>query len=112
MTVPPHAHPATVPGTSPGGDTLTLRISDSPSHPHNVCRHPSHLFSATHVLRVFAITGIDRMIPNFTSLDQALAQTSADGSNGPRRADGAPEGSEENRLVAQHGTSELDGEAC
>ena len=31
------------------------------------------------VLRVFAITGIDRVIPNFTSLDQALAQTSDDG---------------------------------
>src|SRR5438552_4212588 len=31
------------------------------------------------VLRVFAITGLDRVIPNFTSLDQALAQTSADG---------------------------------
>ena len=70
------------------------------------------VLSATHVLRVFAITGIDRMIPNFTSLDQALAQTSADGSNGRRRADGAPERSEENGLVAQHGTSELDGEAC
>jgi len=29
----------------------------------------------TAVLRVFAITGIDRMIPNFTSLPEALAQT-------------------------------------
>ena len=67
---------------------------------------------ATPVLRVFAITGIDRTIPNFTSMDQALAQTSADGSNGHRRPDGAPEGSEQNRLVAQHDTSELDGEAC
>jgi anti-sigma B factor antagonist len=27
------------------------------------------------VLRIFAITGIDRMIPNFTTLDQALAHT-------------------------------------
>ena len=70
------------------------------------------VLSASHVLRVFAITGIDRMIPNFTSLDQALAQTSADGSNGRQRADGTPMGSEENGLVAQHGTSELDGEAC
>jgi anti-sigma B factor antagonist len=26
------------------------------------------------VLRVFAVTGIDRMIPNFTSLEDALAQ--------------------------------------
>ena len=70
------------------------------------------VLSANHVLRVFAITGIDRMIPNFTSLDQALAQTSADGSNGRQRADGAPMGSEKNGLVAQHGTSEHDGEAC
>jgi anti-sigma B factor antagonist len=28
------------------------------------------------VLRVFAITGMDRVIPNFTSLDEALAQAS------------------------------------
>jgi len=52
------------------------------------------------VLRVFAITGMDRVIPNFTSLDQALAQTSDDGPNGHRRADGAPKDSEENGLVA------------
>ena len=68
--------------------------------------------SAAPVLRVFALTGIDRMIPNFTTLDEALAQTSADGSNGHRRADGAPEGSEQDGLVAQHAISELDGEAC
>jgi hypothetical protein len=52
------------------------------------------------VLRVFTITGVDRIIPNFTSLEEALAQTSAHGSNGPngsngsnghRRADGGPE---------------------
>jgi anti-sigma B factor antagonist len=67
------------------------------------------VISATRVLRIFAITGIDRVIPNFTSLDQALAQTPA---NGSRRANGAPEGSERNRLVAQHAISELDGEAC
>jgi anti-sigma B factor antagonist len=42
------------------------------------------------VLRVFAITGIDRMIPNFTSLEEALAQTSANGPNGHRRANGGP----------------------
>ena len=36
---------------------------------------------STAVLRVFAITGIDRMIPNFTSLDDALAHTSLNGSN-------------------------------
>ena len=64
------------------------------------------------VLRVFAITGMDRMIPNFTSLDQALAQPPADGPGGHRRADGAPEGSQETGLVAQHGTGGLAGEAC
>lgn len=42
---------------------------------------------STAVLRVFAITGIDRMIANFTSLDGALAQTSPSGSNGHRRPD-------------------------
>jgi anti-sigma B factor antagonist len=45
------------------------------------------------VLRVFTITGVDHIIPNFTSLEEALAQTSANGSNGPngyRRADGEP----------------------
>jgi anti-sigma B factor antagonist len=36
------------------------------------------------VLRVFAITGIDRMIPNFTSLDDALAHTPPNGLNGHR----------------------------
>jgi hypothetical protein len=70
------------------------------------------VISAAPVLRVFALTGIDRMIPNFTSLEQALAQTLADGLNGHRRADGAPEGSEQNGLFAQHGMSELDGQAC
>ena len=64
------------------------------------------------VLRVFAITSVDRIIPSFPSLDQALTQTSADGPNGHRRADGAPQDSEQDRLVAQHAISELDGEAC
>ena len=31
----------------------------------------------TAVLRVFALTGMDRVIPNFTSLPEALAQTAA-----------------------------------
>jgi anti-sigma B factor antagonist len=35
---------------------------------------------STEVLRVFAITGFDRMIPSFTSLDDALAHTSPGGS--------------------------------
>jgi anti-sigma B factor antagonist len=34
------------------------------------------------VLRVFAITGVDHIIPNFTSLEEALSQTSANGPNG------------------------------
>ena len=67
---------------------------------------------AAPVLRIFAVTGIDRIIPNFTSLDQALAQASANGSNGHRRADGAPGDSEQDGLIAQHGISELHGEAC
>jgi anti-sigma B factor antagonist len=60
--------------------------------------------TAAPVLRVFAITGIDRMIPNFTTLDEALTQTSADRPNGHRRADGAPEGSkgEQARRAARH----------
>jgi anti-sigma B factor antagonist len=45
------------------------------------------------VLRVFAITGIDRLVPNFTSLDEALAHTSPGGSNGRGRPDDGPEGS-------------------
>jgi len=56
------------------------------------------VISAAAVLRILAITCIDRMIPNFTSLEEALAQTSANGSNGHRRADAPPEGSEQNRL--------------
>lgn len=39
------------------------------------------------VLRIFAITGIDRMIPNFASLGEALARTSPNGLNGHRRPD-------------------------
>ena len=67
---------------------------------------------AAPVLRIFAITGVDRIIPNFTSLDQALTQTSANGSSGHRRADGAPGDSEQDGLVARHAIGELDGEAC
>ena len=70
------------------------------------------VISAAPVLRIFAITGVDRIIPNFTSLDQALTQTSANGSSGRWRADGAPEDSEHDGLVAQRAISELDEEAC
>ena len=44
--------------------------------------------SATAVLRVFELTALDRMIPTFTSLDQALAHTPANGLAGRRRACG------------------------
>jgi anti-sigma B factor antagonist len=40
----------------------------------------------TAMLRIFALTGVDRMIPNFSSLEEALAQASANGSNGHRPA--------------------------
>jgi anti-sigma B factor antagonist len=33
-------------------------------------------------LRVFALTGVDRMIPNFTTVDEAVARVSTDGSSG------------------------------
>ncbi len=58
------------------------------------------------VLRVLALTSIDRLIRSFTSLDQALAHTSANGPDGHHRADG----SEQNGPLAQHSISELDGE--
>ena len=61
--------------------------------------------TAAPVLRVLAITSIDRIIPNFTTLDEALAQTSADGPGALRRVDGAPHSSD--GLPAQHGSSEL-----
>ena len=56
---------------------------------HNRARgEHGHVFlaiSSTAVLRVFAITGVDRVIPNFASLDEALdaalAQPPADGSH-------------------------------
>jgi anti-sigma B factor antagonist len=59
----------------------------------------------TAVLRVFRITGIDRMIPSFTSLDQALAYTSADGPGAHPRVDGVPDGSQGDHLVTRHDTS-------
>ena len=47
--------------------------------------------SATAVLRVFELTALDRMIPTFTSLDQALAHTPDNGLAGR----GAPAGSDQ-----------------
>jgi anti-sigma B factor antagonist len=66
------------------------------------------------VLRLFAITGIDRMIPNFTGLDDALAHTAPNGSNGRRRPDDEPQGSaaKTNHTAAQHGHQRTGGEAC
>jgi len=43
----------------------------------------------TAVLRVFAIIGVDRLIPNFPSLEEALAQAPAACARDPL-ADGAP----------------------
>ena len=45
------------------------------------------------VLRVFALTGMDRVIPNFTSLPEALAQTAASANGHSRQrndGDAAP----------------------
>jgi anti-sigma B factor antagonist len=42
---------------------------------------------STAVLRVFALTGMDRVIPNFTSLAEALAQTSRRTERARLRAD-------------------------
>ena len=70
------------------------------------------VFSAAAVLRIFALTGMDRIIPNFTNLDQALAQTSANGLDGHLLANGAPAGNAQTTLVAQPCTSGPDREAC
>ena len=49
------------------------------------------VISATAVLRVFAISGLDRIIPNFSTLEDALAQTSATPSANGSPAPAAPE---------------------
>ena len=49
------------------------------------------VISATAVLRVFAISGLDRIIPNFSTLEEALAQTSATPSANGSPAPAAPE---------------------
>jgi anti-sigma B factor antagonist len=64
--------------------------------------------------RVFALTGIDQMIPTFTSVARALTQTSADG----RAADcelarGSEDGAAKSTgLAGQLGASGSDGQAC
>jgi anti-sigma B factor antagonist len=69
---------------------------------------------AAAVLRVFAVTGIDRVIPNFTSLDDALAHTSPTGSNGRRRPDDRLEArvARTTGTEGRHGTSGPGREAC
>ena len=67
------------------------------------------VISAAIVRRIFEITGLDRIIRNFPNLDEALAQTSAEGSSGHQPAAGAPEGSEHNGLTARLSISGLDG---
>ena len=45
------------------------------------------VMSAAPILRIFAVTGIDCMIPTFSTLDEALSQTlNGPGSPGPRAA--------------------------
>lgn len=51
------------------------------------------VMTSSPVLRVFSLTGIDRMIRNFTSLGEALAHRSANGSAGPGPADYGSDGS-------------------
>lgn len=48
---------------------------------------------STTVLRVFALTGMDRVIPNFTSLPEALAQTVATANGHSRQAQPCSPGS-------------------
>jgi anti-sigma B factor antagonist len=47
------------------------------------------VISSPDVRRLFAITGLDQVIRNFASLDEALAQTSADVDQPPRPRDAA-----------------------
>jgi len=47
------------------------------------------VISSTDVLQLFAITGIDRVIRHFASLDEALADLPADASQPPRPSDAA-----------------------
>jgi anti-sigma B factor antagonist len=49
------------------------------------------VIAAVTVLRIFAVTGIDHLIPNFPSLEEALAQTPA-GSGPPPSPAAAPAG--------------------
>ena len=68
----------------------------------------------TTVPRVFALTGIDQMIPTFTSLAGALTQTSADGRAAVGElARGWETGAAKSTgLAGQLGASRSDGQAC
>jgi anti-sigma B factor antagonist len=60
------------------------------------------------VLRVLAITGADRVIPNFATLDDALAHMSPNGSkdhHGPDDGLGAAQGSQQARGAARPRTA-------
>jgi anti-anti-sigma factor len=63
------------------------------------------VISGTAVLRVFALTGMDRVIPNFTSLAEALAQTAATANGRSRQHNEGDAATETNR-----GSLALDGE--
>ena len=90
--------------TSPGprcdsSGLHTLLAAHKP--PQSEGGEPPLVIPVIAVLRVFAITGIDRVIPNFTSLDPALAQTS-DRPDAHRRVDGIPDsGREQARRTAR-----------
>jgi anti-sigma B factor antagonist len=59
------------------------------------------VLATTAVLRVFALTGADRLIPNFSSLDEALAEAPADGLSSRRRVGDR----QETGLAAKQGAS-------
>jgi anti-sigma B factor antagonist len=58
-------------------------------------------FSAPGVRRVFALTGMDHIIPSFTSLDEILSHQSSAGPNGHLAADGASAGTARSRPEAK-----------
>jgi anti-sigma B factor antagonist len=61
------------------------------------------------VLRVFTITGVDQIIPNFTSLEEALAQGFANGLNGPNGLNGLNGPNGLNGLNGPNGLNGLNG---
>ena len=63
-------------------------------------------------LRAFQITGIDRVIPRVTSLDQALAQTSPDGPVALRLVNSALDSSHGKHARRAARTSGVAGGAC